>query len=78
VVRPQAQQWADKVAASVRGGIREGMAVLTLDRFATRATPPSGSLQPTGTLERNIVRLYATQFLPHVEAEAAQWHGRPT
>lgn len=76
VVRPQAQQWADKVAASVRGGVCEGMAVLTLDRFAARSTPPSARLQPTGTLERSIMRLFATQFLPHVGAEAAQWHGR--
>jgi hypothetical protein len=77
VIRPAAQQWAERVAAAVPGGVCEGMAVFSLDRFAARSRPPAGELERSRDLDRRVVRLFATQFLPQVVEQAATSRGRP-
>ena len=77
VVRPEAQHWADTVAAALAGGVCEGMAVLSLDRFSAGATPASADLVESPSLNRTIRRLFATQFLPQVIAEGESSRGRP-
>jgi hypothetical protein len=76
VVRPQAQQWAEQVSAAVPGGVCEGMAVFSLDRFAAEERPPAGDLEKSSDLDRRVVRLFATQFLPQVVDQAASNRGR--
>lgn len=70
VIRPEAQQWANTVAGAMVGGVCEGMAVLSLDRYIAGATPASTDLERSTTVERTIRRLFATQFLPQVISAA--------
>lgn len=77
IVRAKAQAWIDKVANATRGGVCEGMALWSLDRYLARAEPLTATLPLDAEVNDRIVRLFATQFLPQVSDEARANRGLP-
>lgn len=77
VVKAKAQAWIDKVAQATQGGVCEGMALWSLDRYLAGAQPVTAALTLDTEVNDRIVRLFATQFLPQVSDEARANRGLP-
>ena len=76
VATATATEWISMVAASMTGGICEGMTVGGLDRFLVGDSVPTSSIGLTDELHRYLTRLYATQFLGDVIDETSRWRER--
>ncbi|MBV29020.1 MAG: hypothetical protein CL504_00145 [Actinobacteria bacterium] len=70
---PAAAEWIDMVASAMEYGVCEGLTIASVDRFLVGAAPETGSLVLTSELERQIARLFATQFLHDVIAATKDW-----
>ena len=73
---PAASEWIDMVASSMEYGVCEGMTVASVDRFLVGADPETGLLALNGNIERQLARLYATQFLDDVIIATERWRDR--
>ena len=73
---PAASEWVAMVAASMAGGVCEGLTVSSLDRFLVSASPSTGSVGRTTEIERHVARLFATQFLQDVIDATTSWRER--
>jgi hypothetical protein len=76
VATPTAVEWISMVAASMTGGICEGMTVGSIDRFLVGESVATSSVGLTDGLHRYLTRLYATQFLGDVIDETSRWRER--
>jgi hypothetical protein len=76
VATPAAVEWISMVAASMTGGICEGMTVGSIDRFLVGESVATSSVGLTDELHRYLTRLYATQFLGDVIEETSRWRER--
>ena len=76
VATATATEWISMVAASMTGGICEGMTVGGLDRFLVGDSAATSSIGLTDELHRYLTRLYATQFLGDVIDETSRWRER--
>ena len=76
VATPTAVEWISMVAASMTGGICEGMTVGSIDRFLVGESVATSSVGLTDELHRYLTRLYATQFLGDVIEETSRWRER--
>ena len=76
VATPTAVEWISMVAASMTGGICEGMTVGSIDRFLVDESVATSSVGLTDGLHRHLTRLYATQFLGDVIEETSRWRER--
>jgi hypothetical protein len=76
VATPTAVEWISMVAASMTGGICEGMTVGSIDRFLVGESVATSSVGLTDGLHRYLTRLYATQFLGDVIEETSRWRER--
>ena len=76
VATPTAVEWISMVAASMTGGICEGMTVGSIDRFLVGESVATSSVGLTDGLHRHLTRLYATQFLGDVIEETSRWRER--
>ncbi|HCV34632.1 MAG TPA: hypothetical protein DGF10_08190, partial [Acidimicrobiaceae bacterium] len=76
VATAAAVEWISMVAASMTGGICEGMTVGSIDRFLVGESAATNSVGLTEDLHRHLTRLYATQFLGDVIAETSAWRER--
>ena len=76
VATATAIEWISMVAASMTGGICEGMTVGGLDRFLVGDSAATSSIGLTDELHRYLTRLYATQFLGDVIDETSRWRER--
>jgi len=70
---PAAAEWIDMVATSMQYGVCEGMTVASVDRFLVGADPVTGLVALDDSVERQLARLFATQFLDDVIAATEQW-----
>jgi hypothetical protein len=70
---PAAAEWIDMVATSMQYGVCEGMTVASVDRFLVGADPVTGLVALDDTVERQLARLFATQFLEDVIKATEQW-----
>ena len=70
---PAAAEWIDMVATSMQYGVCEGMTVASVDRFLVGADPVTGLLALDHDVERQLARLFATQFLGDVIEATEQW-----
>ena len=70
---PAAAEWIDMVASAMEYGVCEGLTIASVDRFLVGAAPETGSLVLTSELERQIARLFATQFLNDVIVATKEW-----
>ncbi|GIT01122.1 MAG: hypothetical protein CM1200mP26_28340 [Acidimicrobiales bacterium] len=70
-----ATEWISMVAASMTGGICEGMTVGGLDH-SSLATLLQPAVLAEDELHRYLTRLYATQFLGDVIEETSRWRER--
>ena len=68
-----AAEWIDMVASAMEYGVCEGLTIASVDRFLVGAAPETGSLVLTSELERQIARLFATQFLNDVIVATKEW-----
>ena len=73
---PAAAEWIDMVAASMGYGVCEGMTVASVDRFLVDADPETGLLAVNNAVERQLARLFATQFLDDVITATERWRTR--
>ena len=76
VATAEAAAWARMVNQSRLAGHCEGLAVEAALRFDGRMTPPTFELANQGDVTRQILRGFATQFLPEVQEERDQWATR--
>ncbi|NBO80071.1 MAG: hypothetical protein EBV42_02295, partial [Actinobacteria bacterium] len=76
VATAEAAAWARMVNQSRLAGHCEGLAVEAAVRFDGRMTPPTFELANQGDVTRQILRGFATQFLPEVQEERDQWATR--
>ena len=76
VATATATEWISMVAASMTGGICEGMTVGGLDLFLVGDDAATSSVGLTDELHRYLTRLYATQFLGDVIEETSRWRER--
>ena len=70
---PAAAEWIDMVATSMQYGVCEGMTVASVDRFLVGADPVTGLVALDDSVERQLARLFATQFLEDVIEATEQW-----
>ena len=70
---PAAAQWIDMVATSMQYGVCEGMTVASVDRFLVDADPVTGLVALDDSVERQLARLFATQFLEDVIEATERW-----
>ena len=70
---PAAAEWIDMVATSMQYGVCEGMTVASVDRFLVSADPLTGLVALDDSVERQLARLFATQFLEDVIEATEQW-----
>jgi hypothetical protein len=70
---PAAAEWIDMVATSMQYGVCEGMTVASVDRFLVSADPVTGLVALDDSVERQLARLFATQFLEDVIKATEQW-----
>ena len=70
---PAAAEWIDMVATSMQYGVCEGMTVASVDRFLVGADPVAGLVALDDSVERQLARLFATQFLEDVIEATEQW-----
>jgi hypothetical protein len=70
---PAAAEWIDMVATSMQYGVCEGMTVVSVDRFLVDADPVTGLVALDDTVERQLARLFATQFLDDVIKATEKW-----
>ena len=64
----EAAAWARMVNEARASGHCEGLAVQAAARFAAKADPPTAELTNSGDVTHGIMRAFATQFLPEVQA----------
>ncbi|NCZ87207.1 MAG: hypothetical protein EBY95_07115, partial [Actinobacteria bacterium] len=76
VATAEAAAWARMVNQSRLAGHCEGLAVEAALRFDGQMTPPTFELVNQGDVTRQILRGFATQFLPEVQEERDQWATR--
>lgn len=69
----QAAQWAQMVNEARASGHCEGLAVQSASRFMGALTPQTVDLRNEGDVTHGIMRAFATQFFPEVQAESNKW-----
>lgn len=72
----QAAQWAQMVNEARASGHCEGLAVQSASRFMSAASPRTVELRNEGDVTHGIMRAFATQFFPEVQAESNKWAKR--
>ncbi|MBU3703273.1 MAG: hypothetical protein FGM42_02760, partial [Ilumatobacteraceae bacterium] len=69
----EAAVWARMVNLARQAGHCEGFAVLAASRFAEKAEKPTIQLTQVPDVTNGIIRAFATQYLPSVQEETADW-----
>lgn len=73
VLTEDATIFAEAVNEARRAGHCEGMVVLAAARHHWKLSPSTAKLQPTEQVVNDIIRGFATIFLPEVQAEIRTW-----
>ena len=69
----EAAAWARMVNQARASGACEGMVVEASKRFDLSLSPPTVDLANEGEVTHEIIRTFATQFLPEVQEETLGW-----
>ena len=69
----EAAAWARMVNQARASGQCEGMVVEASQRFDLSLSPPTVDLVNEGEVTHEIIRTFATQFLPEVQEETINW-----
>lgn len=69
----EAAVWARMVNLARQSGHCEGFAVLAASRFAAKEEKSTIELTQVPDVTNGIIRAFATQYLPSVQAETAEW-----
>lgn len=69
----EAAVWARMVNLARQSGHCEGFAVLAASRFAAKEQKATIQLTQVPDVTNGIIRAFATQYLPSVQAETADW-----